>query len=141
MGSTSTINSNITITIGYWDIRGLCQPIRMILAYANADWIEFQESCGGPPNYSLDGWLSKKFKLGLDFPLRYLGRKYQLEGKTEAEKARCDMMTENAMDFRNGFVGLSYLSKEKFNETKPTYLKNLEPKLEGFSKYLGNRPF
>ena len=69
--------------------------------------------------------------------LRYLGRKYQLEGKTEAEKARCDMMTENAMDFRNGFVGLSYLSKEKFNETKPTYLKNLEPKLEGFSKYLG----
>ena len=47
------------------------------------------------------------------------------------------MMTENAMDFRNGFVGLSYLSKEKFNETKPTYLKNLEPKLERFSNYLG----
>ena len=45
----------------------------MILAYADADWIEFQESCGGPPNYSLDGWLSKKFKLGLDFPnLPYL---------------------------------------------------------------------
>ena len=94
-------------------------------------------------------WLDPLRNIVLQFPigdikitqtnaiLRYLGRKYQLEGKTEAEKARCDMMTENAMDFRNGFVGLSYLSKEKFNETKPTYLKNLEPKLEGFSKYLG----
>ena len=47
------------------------------------------------------------------------------------------MMLENAMDFRNGFVRLSYSSKEMFDETKPTYLKNLEPKLEQFSNYLG----
>jgi len=149
----------MTITIGYWDIRGLCQPIRMVLEYAGADWKEVQESCEGPPNYSKAEWLAKKFTLGLDFPnlpymidgdikitqtnaiLRYLGRKYQLEGKTEAEKASCDMMLENAMDFRNGFVRLSYSSKEQFDETKPTYLKNLEPKLEQFSKYLGERPF
>ena len=32
--------------------------------------------------------------------LRYLGRKYNLEGKTEEEKVRVDIMTENAMDFR-----------------------------------------
>merc|ERR1712073_222820 len=64
--------------------------------------------------------------------LRYLGRKYQLEGKTEVEKASCDMMLENAMDFRNGFVRLSYSSKEQFDETKPTFLKNLEPKLGQF---------
>ena len=51
----------------------LCQPIRMILEYAGADWIEVQESCEGPPNYSKDEWLSKKFTLGLDFPnLPYL---------------------------------------------------------------------
>ena len=36
--------------------------------------------------------------------LRYLGRKYNLEGKTEEEKVRVDIMTENAMDFRHGFT-------------------------------------
>ena len=36
--------------------------------------------------------------------LRYLGRKYNLEGKTEEEKVRVDIMTENAMDFRYGFT-------------------------------------
>jgi glutathione S-transferase len=36
--------------------------------------------------------------------LRYLGRKNGLDGKTEVEKVRVDMMADNAMDFRNGFV-------------------------------------
>ena len=45
----------------------------MILEYSGADWKEVQESCEGPPNYSKDEWLAKKFTLGLDFPnLPYL---------------------------------------------------------------------
>ena len=73
--------------------------------------------------------------------LRYLGRKYNLEGKTEQEKVRVDIMTENAMDFRNGFVRLCYSSPENFEARKPDYLKNLEPTLERFSTFLGDRPF
>ena len=42
---------------------------------------------------------------------------------------------------RNGFVRLSYSSKEKFEEMKPNYLKNLEPKLEQFAKFLSDRAY
>jgi len=82
--------------------------------------------------------------------LRYLGRKYNLEGKTEEDKVRVDMMLDNAMDFRNGFVGLCYdftnivnfeCSQASFEAKKLGYVKNVEGKLETFSKFLGERPF
>ena len=64
------------IKIGYWDIRGLAEPIRMLLKHLN---IEFEEKRYGFGNESeasfpnLDEWLAEKFTLGLDFPnLPYL---------------------------------------------------------------------
>ena len=39
------------ITLGYWDIRGLAQPIRMILEYVGANWKEDSYSCGPAPDY------------------------------------------------------------------------------------------
>ena len=107
-------------------------------------------------------WMDVKFKKGLDFPnlpylldgemkltqtnaiLRYLGRKYDLEGKTETDKGRVDMMLDNAMEFRNGFVGICYPHHSpnvKFEDKKEKYLQKLESKLEVFCKFLGNRPF
>ena len=49
------------------------------------------------------------------------------------------MMLENAMDFRNGFVRLSY--NPKFDDLKDDYIKNLEPTLQNFSKFLGERQY
>ena len=49
------------------------------------------------------------------------------------------MMCDNAMDFRNGFVGLSY--NPNFDDLKAGYIKDLEPKLKKFSDFLGNRKF
>ena len=61
-------------------------------------------NCGDAPGFDLSDWTNVKFKLGLDFPnlpylidgnikvtqsnaiLRYLGRKFGLDGKTEADK-------------------------------------------------------
>ena len=40
--------------------------------------------------------------------LRYIARKNDMCGKTEQEKAWVDMMADNAMDFRNGWVRLCY---------------------------------
>ena len=48
-------------------------------------------------------------------------------------------MLDNAMDFRNGFVRLSY--SPKFSELKDDYIKDLEPKLKSFSTYLGERQY
>ena len=71
--------------------------------------------------------------------MRYLGRKFDLDGKTEEDRVQVDIMLDNAMDFRNAFVGLCYNSN--FHSMKAAYVKNLEATLEKFSKYLGNRPF
>ena len=40
--------------------------------------------------------------------LRHISRKNGLDGKTEAEKDRVDLIENEIMDFRNGFVRLSY---------------------------------
>ena len=40
--------------------------------------------------------------------LRYIARKNDMCGKTEQEKVWVDMMADNAMDFRNGWVTLCY---------------------------------
>ena len=40
--------------------------------------------------------------------LRYIARKNDMCGKTEQEKVWVDMMADEAMDFRNGWVRLCY---------------------------------
>ncbi|TMS16185.1 Glutathione S-transferase Mu 3 [Larimichthys crocea] len=40
--------------------------------------------------------------------MRYIARKHNMCGETEDEKVRVDIMENQAMDFRNGFVRLCY---------------------------------
>lgn len=56
--------------VGYWDIRGLAEYIRLLLAYAGVDFEDKRYKYGeGPSLESLRGeWLKEKFNLGLDFP-------------------------------------------------------------------------
>ena len=62
-----------------------------------------------------------------------------MDGKTEEDKVQVDIMLDNAMDFRNGFVRLCY--NPKFDDLKDGYIKDLEPKLQRFSTHLGDRKF
>ena len=135
----------------------LAQPIRLLLEYAGADYKDVQYACGPAPKFDLSPWLNVKNTLGLDYPnlpylidghikitqsnaiLRYLGRKFDLDGKAEEDRVQVDIMLDNAMDFRNGFVGLSY--NPNFSSLKNEYIKKLDGTLEKFSKYLGNRSF
>lgn len=75
-------------TLGYWDIRGvsnitfftyiiviliqlyvqLGQPIRLLLAYVEADYIDKCYKVGPPPTFDKSDWLNEKNNLGLDFP-------------------------------------------------------------------------
>ena len=71
--------------------------------------------------------------------MRYLGRKFGLDGKTEEDKVRVDMILENAMDLRNGFSKLCY--DPNFEQLKPSYLQKLETTLTDLSKFLGTRRF
>uniref|UniRef100_A0A8C9UPY3 glutathione transferase n=2 Tax=Marmotini TaxID=337730 RepID=A0A8C9UPY3_SPEDA len=56
------------MTLGYWDIRGLAHPIRLLLEYTDSSYEEKRYTMGDAPDYDRSQWLSEKFKLSLDFP-------------------------------------------------------------------------
>ncbi|KAL1480293.1 hypothetical protein MTO96_051158 [Rhipicephalus appendiculatus] len=85
--------------LGYWDLRGLGQPIRNLLVYKGVDFTDKRYKFGPAPDYDRGEWLREKYTLGLRFPnlpyyidddvrltqslaiLRYLGRKHGLAAK------------------------------------------------------------
>ena len=52
----------------YWDIRGLAQPIRLLLEYTNTEFKDKMMACGPAPKFDKSGWFDSKHSLGLDFP-------------------------------------------------------------------------
>ena len=137
----------------YWDIRGLGQPIRLLLNYTGTEFEDRMLSCGPAPGFDRSCWLDNKFSFGLDFPnlpyyidgevkitqsnaiLRHIARKNDLVGQTETEKAMVDMMAAQSMVFRNGWVGLCY--DQNYGDMKEDYLKALPNTLKQFSDFLG----
>uniref|UniRef100_A0A8D2D1D9 Glutathione S-transferase n=1 Tax=Sciurus vulgaris TaxID=55149 RepID=A0A8D2D1D9_SCIVU len=145
------------MTLGYWDIRGLAYPIRLLLEYTDSSYEEKRYTMGNAPDYDRSQWLNEKFKLGLDFPnlpylidgthritqsnaiLRYIARKHNLCGETEEEKIRVDILENQAMDTRMQFAMVCY--NPDFEKKKPEYLEILPEKMKLFSQFLGKRPW
>ncbi|XP_013400620.1 glutathione S-transferase Mu 3 isoform X2 [Lingula anatina] len=142
------------IVLGYWSIRGLAQPIRLLLNYVGEEFEDRKYECGPAPDFNREAWTSVKHTLGLPYPnlpylidgdrkvvqsnaiLRYIGRKHNLCGTTEEERIRADIMENQSMDFRNGFVRLCY---GKFDEAvKEAYLSALPGTLKQFEEFLGD---
>ncbi|GFY41279.1 glutathione S-transferase [Trichonephila inaurata madagascariensis] len=90
-------------TLGYWNIRAIAEPIRYLLHHEKE---QFEDRRYLFTDYT---WKNEKNALGLDFPnlpyyidgniritqstaiLRYLGRKYGLDGKNEQDKLRISL--------------------------------------------------
>jgi len=143
-------------TLCYWDIRGLAQPARLLLEYTGTAFEDKKLSCGPAPDFDKSGWIESKSSLGLDFPnlpyykdddvaisqsnaiLKHIARKNNLCGNTAKEQAEADMLADQVMDLRNGFVRLSY-SGPKFDELKAAYLEKLPGTLRSFSNYLATK--
>ncbi|KAM6976691.1 glutathione S-transferase Mu 3-like [Aplochiton taeniatus] len=144
----------MSMKLAYWDIRGLAQPIRLLLEYTGTEYQDKLYSCGEAPNYDKSCWFDEKPNLGMDFPnlpyledgdrkivqsnaiMRYIARKHHLCGETEDEVIRVDILENQAMDFRNGFVILCYRDYDKM---KSRYLNMLPGTLKQFSDFLGAR--
>lgn len=61
------------ITLGYWNIRGLAEPIRLLLEHLGVNYKDEVYELGPAPDYSREAWLKQKLILALDFPnLPYL---------------------------------------------------------------------
>jgi glutathione S-transferase len=140
--------------LAYWKIRGLAQPIRLLLTYAGQDFEEKYYECGPAPDFNRDCWLNEKYTLGLDFPnlpyyvdgdikltqsgtiLKYLARKHGLDAKTEAEHVRLDLTMDEVVDLRSNMVGISY--NKDFPTLKPGFVTQAAAKLKEADKYLGS---
>jgi len=138
----------------YWDIRGLAEPVRLILEYTKTEFEDKHYVCGPAPDFDKSCWFDIKHTLGLDFAnlpyfidgdikitqsnaiMRYIGRKNDMCGKTETERVRVDIMENQLMDFRNGWVYLCY--RDFVVDTlKDEYMKKLTATIKQFSDFLG----
>merc|ERR1712178_253366 len=68
---------------------------------------------------------------------RYIARQHNMLGNTDVEKAMVDLMAEESMDFRNGWVRLCY--NPDFDNLKDNCLTNLDTKLDQFSRFLAKK--
>ncbi len=64
--------SDVT-TLGYWNVRGLGQPIRYLLKYAGVKFDDKRYEFGAGSSMTelesiCKNWIPDKFNLGLDFP-------------------------------------------------------------------------
>jgi glutathione S-transferase len=146
-----------SLTLGYWDIRGLAQSIRLLLAAAGAEWTDKLYKAGPAPYYSMQDWMDVKFTLPLDFPnlpylfdgdvkisqsiaiQRYLARKYKLDGDTEHEKVRIDLLEQQIVDYRNQAADVFY--DPGFEASVVPYKEGLVNKVSALSKFLGEHHF
>ncbi|GFQ68790.1 glutathione S-transferase Mu 1 [Trichonephila clavata] len=141
--------------LAYWNIRGLAQPIRLMLAYSETEYEDKKYEYGPAPEFDRSAWLKEKETLGLDFPnlpyyidgdvkltqsvtiMRYLARKLKLEPETEEDHIRADLIEQQVADFRTGLTRIAY--NPDFEKLKEEYLKNLPTQLKMFSDFLGKR--
>ena len=132
----------------------LAQPIRLLLAAAEAEW-EDKLYMEGVPEF-LNEWISDKTSVPLDFPnlpylldgdvkisqsiaiLRYLGRKYGFEGKTDAEIIRIDLVEQQLLDYRSQ---QAVFYDDKFVLLRTEYEASLMDKLIALSEFLEDREY
>ncbi|XP_077485543.1 glutathione S-transferase Mu 2-like [Amblyomma americanum] len=147
------------VVLGYWDIRGLAQSIRYLLAHAGVDHEDKRYGYGDGPEPSRDEWLAEKFKLDLDFPnlpylidgdvrmtqsqaiLRYLGRKHGLAPRDEDTQRRVDVLEQQASDVFSSAALLCY-DPDYGDDKRRQFLVDVAEKLHQFEAYLAKHgPF
>lgn len=135
----------------------MATPIRLVLEHAGVEYEEKLYKTGPPPDFDRQDWLNDKFNLGLDFPnlpywidgdvkltqsmviLRHLARQHGLDGKTEADKARADLVAAQVFDYHMEYARVVY--NPSFLDLKDNFVKTLPDKMQKFSDFLGDRKF
>ncbi|XP_022698807.1 glutathione S-transferase class-mu 26 kDa isozyme 47-like isoform X3 [Varroa jacobsoni] len=152
-----------TMKLGYWNVRGLCSPIRYLLEYVGAEYDEVRYETSDAPK-----WQDDKTSLGMEFPnipylfddddlkltqsmaiLRYLGGKYQLTGvqlnssrSPLQQKAIVDMVEQQLHDLRMSYVYYGFGVKDELDWIAPEGLIKAIPRfLKPWSNRLENRRF
>jgi glutathione S-transferase len=153
------------IELGYWAIRGLAQPIRFLLAYAEVPFNDTRYGLrpdGTPVADELKDWQDVRGTLGLAFPnlpylidsrgkaevrvtqsnsvMRYLARSFGLYGDSESDRVMIDILQDEAYDLRNQIVKTAYTPEEGFEKALAEFTATAVPRyLDGFERHLAAR--
>ena len=148
------------ITLGYWNIRGIAEPIRLLMNYLGVNYKDELYAQGPAPDFSREAWLKVRATLGLDFPnlpylidspikitesiaiIRYICHKFEpkLLGSNLDEIAYVDMITGVLYNFAQQKSELMYTTepdkvpKYKLDSIQDT-IKRLAKLFQG-KKYL-----
>lgn len=153
-----------TFETGYWKIRGLGAPMRMMSVYAGADVDDKQYdflqkpeggwdashwfAVGKPPLFEKNAYANLPYVVDKESGLvitqstsvyTYLGRKFNLMGKNDAELAATEQTLAQAFDLRNDLMKVVYPFEGVTPDTFPDALKkHMEKTASGhFDKFEG----
>jgi glutathione S-transferase len=148
--------------LGYWNIRGLAAPARMMLEYAGADYKEeMYDAVKTADGFNKDGWfkeakpklLKKNSLINLPYVISgdrivtqssavysFLGQKLRMNGAgPDAVTANNEVIAE-AFDLRNACVSVMYGSKDAFKEAAKKFLEGkVNSTYTKFEEYLKQR--
>lgn len=148
-----------TLTLGYWNVRGRAEFIRMLLHYLNLKYTEQVYIHGPPPENDVTSWFNEKFDLGMELPnlpylmdgdykiseslaiARYICNKYcpELSGRDVNEKGRVDNISYALYDIYIRMIIPFF--RPDFAKRMPNHVKSTKRNLEFYAKYLGNKKF
>lgn len=158
-------NPAAKIELGYWAIRGLGQPIRFLLAFAEVPFSEVR--LGANPDGTLitdrsvesADWDEHKKTIEFQFPnlpylidksgpkelyltqsnaiLRHLGRRFDLYGDCESDRAEIDVLQDEAYDFRNWIIETTYVETSIYPDTLAEFVATAIPRhVDRFEQHL-----
>lgn len=112
------------LTLGYWGIRGLGAPLRMIFAYTSTPYKE-KRYAGGADWFAQDKPVLAQRNSMINLPyiidgdlvvtqsnacLRYVGAKVGIDGRSPRESVLNDQVLCQVMDLRNAVIALTYMN-------------------------------
>uniref|UniRef100_A0A8C5PH82 Glutathione S-transferase n=1 Tax=Leptobrachium leishanense TaxID=445787 RepID=A0A8C5PH82_9ANUR len=127
----------------YFDVRGRCEGMRILLADQGAEWNE--------EVLTFDQWLKGDQKAKAVFGqlpgfqdgdcvlyqsnaiMRYLARKHGVYGKDLVTQSRVDMMNDGVEDLRVKYLRMVY---QNYEEGKEPYIQSLPAELKHFERAL-----
>jgi glutathione S-transferase len=153
------------ITVGYWAIRGLAAPLRMMLMYKAVPFqctlYECRENADG--SFNRDVWLQdakpalreRNALMNLPYIIDeeedvvvaqsnacflYLGRKLDMLGDNSKELSLCEQLLCEVMDLRNQLVGYAYSPRGASQEETAKWLIGIRGILDKLNAVLSAAP-
>ncbi|GBN84412.1 Glutathione S-transferase [Araneus ventricosus] len=127
--------------LGYWDHRGLAEPIRYLLHYSKVDFVDKRYTADVA---GYEEWQKDKFGLGLDFPdlpyyiegdfsltqsitiISYLGYRNGLVAKTTEQHRRTIMAEQQSVVFRQNLK--YFVEGDEYGKIgREEFLKRVQP--------------